>query len=179
MLITRPYLRERAVMYARRWALERNPLFTDFSGEGGNCTNFVSQCVLAGSCTMNYAPNFGWYYISADDRAPAWTGVEFFYDFMTSNDGVGPFMREVRRRDVDVGDVIQLATDDGDYYHSLIVTALDDAVIYVSAQSNDALDRRLSSYDYVSARYLHVEGVRMQLSDYACFDRLISGESLP
>ena len=50
MLITKPYQRERAVEYARRWALDRNPLFADFSGIGGNCTNFVSQCVLAGSC---------------------------------------------------------------------------------------------------------------------------------
>lgn len=179
MLITRPYLRERAVEYARRWALDRNPLFTDFTGIGGNCTNFVSQCVLAGSCTMNYTQNFGWYYISADDRAPAWTGVEFFYDFMISNEGVGPFGREVRRRELEVGDVIQLANDEGDYYHTLIVTGLDGAVIYVSAQSNDALDRRLSSYDYVSARYLHVEGVRMLLNDYGCFEALIAGEALP
>ena len=46
---------ERAVAYARRWALDRNPLFVDFTGQGGNCTNFVSQCVLAGSCVMNLA----------------------------------------------------------------------------------------------------------------------------
>ncbi len=179
MLIIKPYDRERAVAYARKWALERNPLFTDFTGQGGNCTNFVSQSVLAGSCAMNYTPTFGWYYISSTDRAPAWTGVEFFYDFMTTNEGVGPFMIEVRRRDVITGDVIQLANDTGDYYHTLIVTGFDGQAILVSAQSDDALDRRLSSYNYASLRYLHVLGVRFEYPETPCFEGLFNGTSLP
>ena len=60
MLIIRPYRRDRAVTYARTWALDRNPLYIDFSGQGGNCTNFASQCVLAGSCAMNYTADYGW-----------------------------------------------------------------------------------------------------------------------
>ena len=101
MLITLPYDRQRAVEYARRWALSRNPLFFDFTGRGGNCTNFVSQCIFAGCGIMNYTPTFGWYYRSADDRAPAWTGVDELYsfltgaeDFISQNGGVGPFGRD-------------------------------------------------------------------------------------
>ena len=45
MIVTKPYNRARAVEYAQRWALSRNPLFYDFTGGGGNCTNFVSQCL--------------------------------------------------------------------------------------------------------------------------------------
>lgn len=90
MLIERRYNRERAVEYARRWAFSRSPLFESYNGIGGDCTNFVSQCVYAGSCVMNYTRDFGWYYSSPMNRAPAWTGVEFFYNFMTSNEGVGP-----------------------------------------------------------------------------------------
>ena len=178
MLLTKPYDAERAVAYARRWALDRNPLFVDFTGQGGNCTNFVSQCVLAGSCVMNYTPTFGWYYISSTDRAPSWTGVEFFYNFMTGNDDVGPFMREVRRRDVRPGDVIQLANADGDFYHTLMVTGIERQTILVSAHSDDALDRRLSTYNYSSLRYLHVEGVRIFIEDDDCFDDLIEGISI-
>lgn len=59
------YDRAQAVAYARRWALSRNPLFYDFTGIGGDCTNFVSQCLLAGCCVMDYEPVFGWYYRSA------------------------------------------------------------------------------------------------------------------
>ena len=81
MLAVKEYQREHALAYARRWAFARNPLFFNFTGVGGDCTNFVSQAILAGSCVMNFTPDFGWYYISPDDRAPAFTGVEFFWDF--------------------------------------------------------------------------------------------------
>ena len=82
MIAYKEYNRLRAVQYAKRWALERNPLFIDFAGRGGDCTNFVSQCILAGCCTMNFTPDFGWYYIDSNDRAPAWSSVEFLYDFL-------------------------------------------------------------------------------------------------
>lgn len=183
MLVTKPYNRERAVEYARRWALDRNPLFIDFTGIGGNCTNFVSQAVLAGSCTMNYTPDFGWYYISEDDRAPAWSGVEYFFDFITGtplfreqNGGVGPFATVVEREAVMLGDVIQYANRAGDWYHTVIVTGFDGEEILISAQSDDALDRPVSSYrNAVTKRYLHIEGVRFEVNDDLCFERLISG----
>lgn len=179
MLLVKPYNREKAVEYARRWALSRNPLFSDFTGQGGNCTNFASQCVLAGSCVMNYTPTFGWYYVSSLDRAAAWTGVEFFYNFMTTNDGVGPFMTPVHRRNVVPGDIIQLANDDADYYHTVFVSDVQGSTILVCAHSEDALDRRLSTYDYSFARYLHVIGVNVEYNELGCFDALIEGEGLP
>lgn len=183
MLITKPYNRSRAVEYARRWALDRNPLFADFTGRGGNCTNFISQAVLAGSCTMNYTPDFGWYYISIDDRAPAWSGVDFFYDFMTGspafasqNGGVGPFATVVEREAAELGDVIQYANASGDWYHTVMITGFDGDEILVSAQSNDALDRPLSSYtNAVGKRFLHIEGVRIDINDDVCYEALLAG----
>ena len=49
MIVYKEYNRASAVAYARRWALSRNPLFTNFAGRGGDCTNFISQCVYAGT----------------------------------------------------------------------------------------------------------------------------------
>ncbi len=184
MLITKPYNRQRAVIYAKRWALDRNPLFIDFTGIGGNCTNFVSQCILAGCCTMNYTEDFGWYYISPDERAPAWSGVSFLYDFITEapafrerNNGIGPYGREVTREEIEVGDIIQYINADGVWYHSVIITGFDGDEILVSAQSNDALDRPVSSYNYSDLRYLHIDGIRMGLFDDDCFDILYSGSA--
>ena len=182
----REYNRARAVAYARRWALDRNPLFFDFTGGGGNCTNFVSQCVLAGCCQMNFTPDFGWYYLSPNERAAAWTGVEFFYNFLTNNesegvgDGLGPFGREVGPREIlQLGDVIQLGRADGDYYHTLIVTGYGRRTYLVSAHSNDVYNRPLSSYNYSRIRYLHIDGYRTdQRFVGACFDDLITGVSL-
>ena len=96
MLVTKPYVRENAVAYAKKYAFSQNSLFGNFAGIGGNCTNFVSQSIYAGSCEMNYTPTFGWYFISLDDRSPSWTGVEFFYNFiiachrLTLNSAVPP-----------------------------------------------------------------------------------------
>ena len=181
MLVTMEYSRERALEYARRWAYSRNPLFENYSGIGGDCTNFVSQAIYAGSCVMNYTPTFGWYYISPSMRAPAWTGVEFFYNFITSNEGLGPYGEEVGEDGLAVGDVIQLAGEDGDYYHTVIVTGTEDGEYLVAAHSNDSFDRPLSTYEYATSRYIRVLGVRIEIPDvYApdCFRDVISGRMI-
>ncbi len=85
------YDRAEAAAYARRWALSRNPAYYDFDGLGGDCTNFVSQCLYAGCRVMNYSSRGGWYYISPARRSPSWTGVEPFYAFITGNAGAGPY----------------------------------------------------------------------------------------
>ncbi len=183
MLILRPYRRDRAVTYARAWALDRNPLFPDFSGQGGNCTNFVSQCILAGSCVMNYTPDFGWYYVSLNERAPAWSGVDYFYDFLTGapafesrNGGIGPYAAEVPREGIAVGDVVQIAATGTDWSHTMIVSDLpEDGDILVCAHSVDSLDRSLSTYEYESVRFLHVLGVRTETDDTDCFEYLLRG----
>ena len=161
MFLIKPYNRERAVEYARRWALSRNPLFENFSGIGGDCTNFASQCVLAGCCQMNYTPTFGWYYVSSSDRAPSWTGVEFFYNFIVGNADVGPFGRVATSDELEIGDVIQLARD-GDFYHTLLICGFEGNDILVCAHSDDYLNRSLSSYTYDNIRFIHIDGVRVE-----------------
>jgi len=175
MILEKEYQRDRAVLYARKYALVRNPLYFTFAGIGGNCTNFISQCVLAGSCTMNFTPVFGWFYLSTNRRSASWTGVDFFYDFMTrSTLDVGPFGNEVALEDAELGDIIQLSNG-ANYYHSLIITRIEQDEIYICANSNDALDRPLSSYDYVNLRVIHIRGVRYDTRYVIdCFDSLYS-----
>ena len=174
MILEEPYIRERAVEYARKYALTRNPLFPTFAGIGGNCTNFVSQCVLAGSCVMNFTPVFGWYYLSLNRRSASWAGVDFFYDFMTQNAEVGPYGSEIGLEDAKIGDVIQLSNGQN-YYHSLIISEIADGEIYICANSNDALDRPLSSYEYSGLRVIHINGVRYDSRFIIdCFDSLYS-----
>lgn len=186
MLLTGEYDRNNALLYAERWALSRNPLFYNFTSVGGDCTNFVSQCVLAGCCVMNYTPDFGWYYRSEEDRAPAFTGVEFFWDFFTGapafssqNGGIGPFGVEVTMAQVLPGDVVQLGRADGSFYHTLLVVDRTPRELFVAAHSNDVYDRPLSSYNAARKRYLHVEGVRREVPIPSCFEGLIEGVSLP
>ena len=182
MILTKPYIRERAVTYAKTWALDRNPLFLNFAGRGGDCTSFASQALLAGSCTMDFTPDFGWYYVSANDRAPAWSSVEYFYDFLTGqpafaseNAGIGPFGFDASARQIEVGDFIQLANETGDYYHTLVITGFEPRDILISAHTDDALDRRLSTYNFSSLRFIHIEGVRINVPDDVCYQPLLDG----
>ena len=62
MLKEMEYRREAALQYAKQWALGRNPRYYNFEELGGDCTNFASQCIYAGSGVMNYTPVTGWYY---------------------------------------------------------------------------------------------------------------------
>ena len=172
------YNRRDAVAYAKRWALRRNPLFFDFSEIGGNCTNFVSQCILAGCCTMNYTPTFGWYYISVEDRAPAWTGVEFLYNFLTKNEGEGPFGISEDLEFLQLGDVVQLADENEDYYHTLLVSGFDERGILVSAQTYDVINKPLENYIFSSARGIHILGYRKNSLRCSCFEDLYNGISL-
>ena len=185
MIVYKEYNRARAVEYARKWALSRNPLFTNFAGRGGDCTNFVSQCIYAGSCQMNFTTDFGWYYINELDRAPAWSSVEFFYDFITGaqdfiqmNGGVGPYGIEVDSTGAIEGDVVQLADETGDFYHTLIISGFSEGQTLVCAHTNDALDKPLSTYNFSSLRYIHIEGIRLNIMDDICFSDLIEGISL-
>lgn len=155
-----PYNRDAAVAYARRWALERNPAYYDFEKIGGDCTNFVSQCIYAGAQTMNFTPVFGWYYRSSYDRSASWSGVRYLYNFLVNNQGIGPYARVVQQREAEPGDIVQLGTESGDFYHSPVITAITPTIL-VAAHTYDALDRPLSSYVYEAVRFLHIEGVRI------------------
>ena len=186
MTVEIPYNRERAVEYAKKWALSRNPLFIDFTGIGGNCTNFVSQCIFAGAPIMNYTETFGWYYISPEERAPAWSGVDELYDFLVgmpsfaeANGGIGPYgVQAIEPRQVQIGDVIQLRNAEGAFYHTLIISGFSNGDILVCAQSDDALDRPLSSYSYAGLRVIHIEGARLGLDTDTSFARLIDAEEI-
>ncbi len=155
-----PYDRAKALAYARRWALGRNPAYLDFSSLGGDCTNYISQCLFAGTGVMNYTPVTGWYYIDGNQKAPAWTGVPYMRRFLLQNTGLGPYARLTEQAGLQPGDVIQLMNALGEYYHSLFVLEITSEDIYVSAHTYDAYMRPFSSYEYQSASFLHVLGGR-------------------
>lgn len=158
-----PYDRQRAVAYARKWALSRNPAYLNYERMGGDCTNFASQCIYAGSGVMDYTPTFGWYYIDGNRKAPAWTGVQYLYNFLLGNHNHGPVAVETNIEGIQPGDIIQLATVKSYYHHTPVVievrgTPTPDTV-FVAAHSDDALMRPLSSYPIRKARFLHITHV--------------------
>lgn len=154
------YDRNAAVAYARRWALDRNPIFYDFTGIGGDCANFVSQCIYAGSGIMNFTPVMGWYYRLSYDRTASWTGVEYLHNFLVNNESVGPFGHIVSQHQVLPGDIVQFGNLTGGFYHTPIITAIYPTIL-VAAHTDDALDRPLVSYNFARVRFIHIDGVRI------------------
>lgn len=167
MLIESGYDRRRAVNYALKWALSRNPQYYDFEDIGGDCTNFVSQCLYAGCRVMNYSGDFGWYYIDLNDRAPAWTGVEFLNQFLLTNEGPAVYGEERRLSELRPGDVIQLRNSEGRLYHTMIVSYIfypgEPENIFTCSHTYDALNRRLSTYNYAEAVGIHISGARREI----------------
>lgn len=158
-MTVKPYDRNAAVAYAKRWAYSRNPKYYDFSRIGGDCTNFASQCIYAGAGVMNFKPLYGWFYRTASDRTPSWTGVEYLYNFLIGNDGLGPRAVEVDLDELEVGDVVQLGYADGDFFHSPVVVEITRLQIYVAAHSIDAFGKPLSAYNAPRRRGIHITGV--------------------
>lgn len=181
------YDRKAVVEYAKKWAYARNPEYYNFDRIGGDCTNFASQCLFAGCKIMNFTPEVGWYYRALNDRAAAWTGVEFFYRFLTGNVGrifenaeadgyafenvpvrggiglgKGPFAVEVPLKRLRIGDFVQLGHDTGDFYHTPVVVGFLGEVPLLAAHSYDTFDRPLTSYRFERLRCLHVLGVRKE-----------------
>lgn len=157
------YNREAAVDYAHVWAYGRNPRYYDFERLGGDCTNFASQCIFAGCGVMNYTPVFGWYYRSPQNRAAAWTGVEFLHNFLVRSEATAGPVAVVSRELAlaEPGDVIQLRFDGSVFQHSPVVVAVNGVTpedILVAAHSMDADFRPLSSYEYTEYRVLHIIG---------------------
>jgi len=159
------YARELAVQYADYWAYRRNPQYDVFDELGGDCTNFVSQALYYANGVMNFTPTYGWYYININDRAPAWTGVQYLWQFLTTNLGPGPFGHEVPLSGVRPGDIIQLALGGDDFSHTVMVTGLlsdvpEPDTILIAAHDNNASCRPVSTYDYNRIRAVHIDGVR-------------------
>lgn len=157
------YSRNRAVEYAKKWWNSRNPQFYDFDKLGGDCTNFVSQCLYFGGIEMLYSP-LGWYYNSLNSRSPSWAGVDEFFSFSTNNQNIlGVKAKQVLSQNttgvygIDVGDVVQLRFFDEDrFHHTALITKMTNDGIFITCHTNDALDKPLSYYPIKEIRFLKI-----------------------
>lgn len=155
------YSRERAIEYAKAYWNKRNPRFYNFDKLGGDCTNFISQCLFYGGFDMKYSER-GWYYSSLNSHSPSWTGVDEFCDFLITNrSGNSPKGRLVDLSQIEEGDVIQMDQGRGYFHHNLIVTKILGIKNYnnilIACHSADAFDKRLSDYKISRLRCIKIE----------------------
>lgn len=150
-----PYDRNTAVEYAKKWALSRNPNYYNFDSNGGDCTNFISQCIYAGKKEMNYKKDVGWYYNSVYDRAAAWTSVEYLYTFLINNTSVGPRGEEIPLLNAETADIVQLSFNGTEFSHSLFITQTTPEIL-VCAHTFDVYNKPLRLYAFKTLRCIHI-----------------------
>lgn len=120
----RSYDRRKAVQYAERWWNDYNPSFRTFEVD---CTNYISQCLLAGGGWMYGEPSRedGWWYSGAS-WSFSWAVAHSMRWYLSSSTKsiVGT---EVARADqLQLGDVICYDFDGGGRWdHTTIVVAKD------------------------------------------------------
>lgn len=121
------YNRDSAVSYAHRWASSPNPNYSNYISEdaGGDCTNFVSQCVKAGGISnfRDWSPDSGpW--ILANQFRDRWKSKCYDYTVYTVG-GARGFWLDVYNS-LWPGDVVQYGNASRtDTSHSQIVTGYD------------------------------------------------------
>lgn len=125
-----PYNREKAVAYANRWWDSYNPAFVSFPTD--DCTNYISQCLLAGGAPMTGAGNRakGWWYRYGKNPSwsYSWAVAHSLKNYLGS---AKTGLRGVRVNspfELQIGDVICYDFDgDGRWQHNSIVVAHDAA----------------------------------------------------
>ena len=153
------YNRAKVYEYAKKWAYSRNSQYYNYDSIGGDCTNFVSQCIYAGCGQMNYNRVNGWYYINGNNKSPSWTGVQFLFNFLVSNKGVGPSGQETTIDKLQIGDVIQLSFNGTSFTHSLVVVQSGITIndTFVAAHTFDTFGKRVSDYyEMQKYRCIHI-----------------------
>jgi hypothetical protein len=130
------YYRSAAVIYALRFALTPNPQFRYFAfhGDGGgDCSNFISQCLRAGGAPMIYNSPRPWWY---DNSSPNLNKHSWSLSWSVANSlnlclksrgkSMLPGLKGFEVYDtemLDFGDIIQYENQNGEIYHSAIITA--------------------------------------------------------
>lgn len=123
-----PYDRAAAVAYAEKWVGKRNADWADFTGKGGNCQNFVSQCLFAAGIPRDISGDAVWSWSKSGSHmwedevtSNAWINVAEFRRYAAGNRGYGlvavtgaPFMEG------EPGDVIQMGFPGG-WNHAVLI----------------------------------------------------------
>jgi hypothetical protein len=125
------YNRQAAYGYAYKWWDGANPHYNDYSGSGGDCANFVSQCLIAGGFSLHNGTDGTGYGVYPDeDRTGNSYGTMPYCDYLNLNlrnwqDTTVSYTTEPTPdipAEITVGDVVMFGEDSGDKYeHAMIV----------------------------------------------------------
>lgn len=139
------YNREQAVNYAYKYALIPNTTkWANYEVYGGDCTNFISQCLYAGGIPFDHDGvdvTEKWYWYSDAYRTPSWSAADLLKKYMLTNTGYGLVARLVDLQEMEVGDVVQLGTLQKTTHSMLVV-----GVVYSELEPSKIIDLLLAQH---------------------------------
>lgn len=161
------YNQSGAVSYAHQYAYNYNPAYPNFNGQGGDCTNFVSQALYAGGINQTSQIWNGWW-ISPSNHGTAWTAVEALDDMIlqgpSSGSGGPRGYNAGGAWGVTGGDVVQYewGNNNGGWDHSVIVVYkrgyYPNALAYVASHNPDHDWYPHYYFSYSGIRFFHITG---------------------
>lgn len=153
-----------AAEYAVQWGEDRNSIYPNYNFAGGDCTNFVSQCIYAGGLDMNGSSasvgtvesTTNWYCIYIKSilgirqyaLTTSWVRVADLNTYLSSLASKATITKlDSLISACSTGDVVQLADKTtGTPYHSIIINAKDSTTAYFCGHSSDRSNADVNDY---------------------------------
>lgn len=134
--------------------------YANYDNQGGDCTNFASQCVLAGGSPMDRDGQYVWYYDGPNypARSASWTGVPELWDYLTHNNWTGPNGVGAWVDGIEMGDLVQLDFGVG-WQHTPIIHDVGDRTfdnIRTATHSDDHYNMPVSHWAGAGVRFIHI-----------------------
>lgn len=161
------YNRVSAVNYAIKYAVNPNKNYKYFelvNGNGGDCTNFVSQCLKAGGATMDNNNIRPWWYMSGK-ASICWGVAHSLYWYLKMNQSTNRnIIKGIEVNDVEeleIGDLIFYENYKNTIFHAAIITSIIDVSgkkePRISQHSYNQLNETYKkNYDYKKEHFLKI-----------------------
>lgn len=140
------YSRIKAVNYAIKYASNPNTQYRYFPIQdynGGDCTNFTSQCLFAGEVPMVFSGKNIWWY-NNNGWSVSWATAHSLYWYLkvnAHNNLYGAKGTEVSSVSLlEKGDIIFYRNSYGNLTHSAIITSFDNDIPLISQHSPEVLN---------------------------------------
>ena len=156
------YNRIAAINYAKKWYNSFNSKFFDCSKPGGDCANFVSQCINAGGLEMNKdwnskKPIECLNKLRNKFSTPSFVNAKKHYEYFCNNYRNGD-IKEIRNKNeiadiieeckkennpIRLGDLLYFGYNSG-IYHCTIISDVEPTMIKFAAHTDSAFDKPLN-----------------------------------
>lgn len=152
-----------AVAYAKQYYSSYNSAYPDWTSYGGDCANFISQCLYAGGKSMKGTPGTStaaqnwsnWFSkgtsCNTSNVSSTWRGANAFKSYWQSNASGYSTFSTVGSSSYSygfIGDAVSLLNSNGSAYHTLIIVGYDAANkdFVVAAHTSNTKTAHLSDY---------------------------------